>query len=81
MNVRHRHPKGMLMSPKELEQWIDDDDNRSEQAWEDHENGAAKKWLVAAIEPDQSILFATDELQSKTYPLRKRIGARVLPRI
>ena len=64
-------PWGTLMSPEELEAWIDDEDDRREQAWEDHENGVAKKWLIAAVEPDQSIFIATDELQSKTYPVEE----------
>lgn len=64
-------PWETLMSPEELEEWIDDDDDRREQAWEDHENGVGKKWLISAVEPDQSIFIATDELQSKTYPIEE----------
>lgn len=62
-------PWETFKNPEELEDWIDNDDERRDQAWEDHENGEAKKWLIAAVEPDQSIFIATDELQSKSYPV------------
>jgi hypothetical protein len=67
-------PWGTLKNPEELEEWINDDDDRRDQAWEDHRNGAAKKWLIAAVEPDQSIFIATEELQSRTYPVGEDWG-------
>jgi len=62
-------PWGSFMTPEDLDRWIDGDDDRRDQAWEDHGNGQAKKWLIVAVEPDQSIFIATDEIKSKTYPV------------
>jgi hypothetical protein len=61
-------PWATLTTPEELEAWMDDEDDRRDQAWEDHENGSGKKWLIAAVDPDQCIFIAIDELRSKTYP-------------
>ena len=61
-------PWATLTNPDELEEWIGDEDDRHEQAWEDHYNGVGKKWLIAAVSPDQCIFIAIDEHRSKTYP-------------
>jgi hypothetical protein len=62
-------PWATLTTPDELEEWIADGDDRLDQAWEDHDNGVGKKWLIAAVEPDQFTFIATDELKTKTYPV------------
>ena len=62
-------PWASLRSPSELREWIDDEDDRLEKAWFDHDKEVAKKWLIAAVEPDHSIFISPEDLRNKAFPV------------